>query len=156
MNIIPKDLKIGKLVRGAEPIRPVKKSYQDRLLLCGDASGFINPLIGDGIDYSMSSGKIAANVSAKALESNDTQGKFLSKYKKLCKNDFGKDIAILLRPQDQWGEKTEKFIRLVNKDKKICDTVLEIITGNLRLHKHQWKLVRRVLYLYVKDKLLRT
>ena len=99
----------------------------------------------------MSSGQIAANVTAEALESSDTREKFLSKYETIWKNDFGKDIKLFLRVQNQWGEKTEKFLKLVSRDKKISEMALGIVTGNLRMHKYRWKLSRRTLYLYLKD-----
>jgi geranylgeranyl reductase family protein len=35
-------------------------TYADRLLLAGEAAGLVNPLTGDGIDYALESGKIAA------------------------------------------------------------------------------------------------
>jgi len=155
-DIIPKSLRIGRVKGGAVPTRPVEKTYADRVLLCGDAAGLINPVTCDGINYAMSSGQIAANVTAEALESSDTREKFLSKYETIWKNDFGKDIKLFLRVQNQWGEKTEKFLKLVSRDKKISEMALGIVTGNLRMHKYRWKLSRRTLYLYLKDLLYKT
>jgi len=66
-KIIPDDLKMGRVKGGVLPVFPLEKTYADRIILCGDAGGFINPVSGEGIYYAMSSGEIAANVTAEAL-----------------------------------------------------------------------------------------
>ena len=53
---------------GVLPLHPLEKTYADRVILCGDAAGLMNPLTGDGIHYAMSSGMFAAKVCAKAVE----------------------------------------------------------------------------------------
>lgn len=84
------------IIRGAAlPLEPLPKTYTNRVILCGDAAGLIDPATGEGIDYAMSSGKIAAKVIIDALEKNDMSAKFLSKYEIIWKKDFGKDIKIL-------------------------------------------------------------
>jgi len=94
-KVVPENLKIGR-IRGAElPTCPFEKTYSDRVILCGDAAGFANPISGEGIYYAMSSGKIAAEVIIKALETNNTNKEFLSRYQKICNKDFGKDLKML-------------------------------------------------------------
>jgi len=109
-KIIPDDLKMGRVKGGALPIFPLEKTYSDRVILCGDAGGFINPVSGEGIYYAMSSGEIAARVITEALEAGETDERFLSMYQKNWKNDFGKDIKLLLRSAKQWTKETEKFV----------------------------------------------
>jgi len=115
-KIIPDDLKIGGIKGGILPIFPLEKTYADRIILCGDAGGFINPVSGEGIYYAMSSGEIAAGVIAEALETGGTSERFLSRYQKIWKNDFGKDIKLLLRSTKQWAKGTEKFVKLASRD----------------------------------------
>ncbi|MGW7052266.1 geranylgeranyl reductase family protein [Streptomyces sp. NPDC054887] len=71
---LPEDWRIGEEhaagpVRGAALpaglTRPAQ--YTRGMLLTGDAGGTINPLSGDGIDYAMESGRLAADVIAQAL-----------------------------------------------------------------------------------------
>jgi geranylgeranyl reductase family protein len=150
-KIIPEDLKIGKVKGGALPIHPVQKTYGDRILLCGDAAGLINPFTGEGIDYAMYSGKIAADTAVNALEENDTSSRFLSKYEKTWKKEFGKDIKLFLRSSRQWEKNSERIMRLVSKDEKISEMLLDVIIGNLSIHECKWKLIRRYIYLALKD-----
>ena len=113
----------------------------------------MNPLTGDGIDYAMSSGKIAAEVCTEALEADDTSAFFLSKYQRLWKNDFGKEIKLCLLILKGLLERNsgEKYVRLVSRDTQIVDMVLTLLNNQERLHEIQWKLVKRFAYIYCRD-----
>jgi len=150
-KIIPDDLKIGRIKGAALPLRPLSKTYTDRCLLCGDAAGLINPVSGEGTYYAMSSGEIAARTIADALEAGETDERFLSMYQKIWKNDFGKDIKLLLRSAKQWTKETEKFVELASRDEKLADMALGILHGRLSIHEYRWKLIRRYLYVYFKE-----
>lgn len=150
-KIIPDDLKMGQVKGGALPSFPLEKTYSDGVILCGDAGGFINPVSGEGIYYAMSSGEIAARVITEALEAGETDERFLSMYQKNWKNDFGKDIKLLLHSAKQWTKETEKFVKLASRDEKLADMALGILHGRLSIHEYRWKLVRRYLYVYFKE-----
>lgn len=150
-KIIPDDFKLGRVKGGALPIFPLEKTYSDRVILCGDAGGFINPVSGEGIYYAMSSGEIAARVITKALEAGETDERFLSVYQKNWKNDFGKDIKLLFRSTKQWTKENEKFVKLASRDEKLADMALGILHGRLSIHEYRWKLIRRYLYVYFKE-----
>jgi len=150
-RMIPEDLEMRRYEGGALPVAPLEKTYTDRVLLCGDAGGFINPISGDGIYYAMSSGEIAAGVITEALETGNTGEKFLSKYQVNWKKDFGKDIEILLRSTKNFREQTEKFLKLASRDKKLADITLGMLHGRLSIREYRWKLIGRYLYVYFKD-----
>lgn len=150
-KLIPPQIKGEKILGGVIPIRPLKKTYSDRLLLCGDAAGLVNPSTGAGIEYAMTSGKIAAAVIKEALEENNTSARKLSKYQKLWKKDFGKDIKLFLLIQNRWGRNLEKLIHLIEKDPKFLEMAFGILNGNVRIYKNKWMILRRLLYLYIQD-----
>jgi len=150
-KIIPDDLKMGQVKGGALPIFPLEKTYSDRVILCGDAGGFINPVSGEGIYYAMSSGEIAAGVITEALEAGETDERFLSMYQKNWKNDFGKDIKLLLRSAKQRTKENEKIIELASRDEKLADMALGVLHGGLSIHEYRWKLIRRYLYVYFRE-----
>ena len=150
-NILPNDVKIGRLKGGALPLFPLKKTFSDRVILCGDAGGFINPVSGEGIYYAMSSGKIAAQVIIKALDNGKTDERFLSEYQKIWKNDFGKDIKTFLISSKKKLKVNEKFIKIISNDEKIADMILGILYGSHSIHKIKWKLISRFFYAYFKD-----
>jgi len=59
-----------------------ERTFGDHLLVIGDAAGFIDPLTGEGIQYALESGKIAADVLAAALQKGDVSAAMLKKYQK--------------------------------------------------------------------------
>jgi geranylgeranyl reductase family protein len=151
-NLIPRDFKIGDPKGGTLPIFPLEKTFDNRVLICGDAAGFINPITGEGIYYAMTSGEIAANVIAKALEANDTSEKFLSRYHKLWKNEFGKNLKIFKKYNKQWGIKTEKLVRLLTKDEKLAKLTIGTIGGQLSISRYKLITILRYLYVSFKDR----
>jgi geranylgeranyl reductase family protein len=152
-KIIPPTINLGKIQGGILPLTPLKKTFTDRVILCGDAAGLMNPLTGDGIDYAMSSGKFAAEVCTEALEAGETSASFLSKYQQLWKDDFGKEIKLCLRILKVLLERNsgEKYVRLLSGDTQIADMVLTLLNNQGRLDECQWKLVKRFVYIYCKD-----
>ena len=120
-------------------------------IIVGDAAGLINPITGEGIYYAMSSGKIAAEVICESLETDDTSEKFLSKYQKNWRKDFGRDIEILLRSTKNMTMKTEKFVKLASKDEKLANIAIGMINGGYSIREYKWKLIRRYIYVSFKD-----
>jgi geranylgeranyl reductase family protein len=152
-KIIPPTINLGKIQGGILPLNPLKKTFANRVILCGDAAGLMNPLTGDGIDYAMSSGKIAAEVCTEALDAEDISAAFLSKYQRLWKDDFGKEIKLCLQILRVLLERNsgEKYVRLLSGDTQIVDMVLSLLNNQGRLNECQWKLVKRFVYIYCKD-----
>lgn len=71
---------------------PIDKTYHDRLLVCGNAAGFVFAGTGEGIYFALKSGKIAANVCVKSLKKNVFDKSELKNYEKLWKKAFGKQL----------------------------------------------------------------
>ena len=69
---------------------PIDKAYHDRLLVCGDAAGFVYAGTGEGIYFALESGRIAADVAVKALKTDRFDKGFLKEYDKRCRKVFGK------------------------------------------------------------------
>ncbi len=67
------------------------------MLLAGDCAGFAEPLLGEGIYFSIWSGQIAADVAAEACEQERFERKFLSKYERRCRKAFGADFDVAYR-----------------------------------------------------------
>jgi flavin-dependent dehydrogenase len=152
-KIIPKDLEIGRLKGGATPLFPLKKTYSDRVIICGDAGGLINPGSGEGIFFAMTSGKIAAGVVEDALNAGDISEQFLSKYQRIWKNDFGRETQLFLRPATRWSKNSEIFVKIASKDKKLADMLLGILQCRYSIDEIKWKVICRFLFLYIKDKI---
>jgi len=154
-NILPRDFKIENPKGSTLPVFPLEKTFADRVLLCGDAAGFINSITGEGIYYAMSSGEIAANVTDEALKANDTSERFLSKYQKLWKDEFGKDLKLFGRFNKQWGKDSEKFVRLLTKDKKLAKLTMGVTGGQISISRYRLAIIFRYIYVSFKDRFSR-
>jgi geranylgeranyl reductase family protein len=66
----------------------------DRALLVGDAAGFVDPMMGEGIAYAMRSGVHAADVITRAAESGRYDKAYLEQYHRLCKKEFEANFAM--------------------------------------------------------------
>ncbi len=77
------------------------KICSDRIVLVGDAVGTVSPITGEGMYYSMISGKIAAEVINKAFHKDDFGEKVLLSYQKKLKKRIGSDL--------KWGVWLQKY-----------------------------------------------
>lgn len=130
----------------------LKRTYMDRVMLCGDAAGFASPLSGEGIYYAMASGEIAAGVAADALERGNTSEHFLSTYRRLWMEDFGKDLKALLWFQKKFVNRAEKMIKFASKDDKYRDMTLRILFGKVPARKYKGKIMKRHTKNLIKEK----
>ena len=60
----------------------------DRAILVGDAAGFVDPMMGEGIAYAMQSSKIAVDVIDQAITENQFESAALWNYHFLCQKTF--------------------------------------------------------------------
>ncbi len=77
---------------GADGI--TSQNVRKRALLIGDAAGFVDPMMGEGIAYAMKSGVYAAQVIAGAFELDRFDREFLESYQQLCINEFGNNFQM--------------------------------------------------------------
>ena len=64
------------------PLRPLARTFGERLLVVGDAAGQVKPTTGGGIYYSLLASEIAADTLHKAFSRNDLSTSQLSHYEK--------------------------------------------------------------------------
>jgi len=113
--------KIIEINAGAVPISaPLKKTYADNLMICGDAARMVNPLTGGGIHTACISGAIAGKIATKAVEEENYSEKFLSEYERLWKKEFGKELEFFKKAQDVLIDLTDEELD------KIAESLLEI------------------------------
>lgn len=89
------DLKVKKrrtYFLGADGVR--NKNVTTRALLIGDAAGFVDPMMGEGIAYAMKSGVHAAHILVRAIEDNRYDEEFLSEYQRECVDEFADNFAM--------------------------------------------------------------
>jgi flavin-dependent dehydrogenase len=68
--------------KGLIPLEPVKKTFSKRLLLAGDAAGFVSPFEGEGLYYSRRSGEIAAETLSDVMVGKNKLSDYQVRWKK--------------------------------------------------------------------------
>lgn len=150
-GFLPEDFPVENLKGAILPIFPLDNTYGDRVVLCGDAAGFINPITGEGIYYAMASGQIAATVITDGLKVKDLSKQYLSRYQELWNKDFGEDLKLLGRFNNQWGKNSEKIVRLLTRDKKFAKLIVGVTGGQISFTKYKNALIVRFIYASLKD-----
>lgn len=83
-----------KLSYGGIPLKPLSRTYADRMLVVGDAAGQVKPTTGGGIYYGLLCADIAANVLHQGLKSDNLSARYLAKYEREWKRRLGRELAI--------------------------------------------------------------
>jgi geranylgeranyl reductase family protein len=137
MNLIPRDLQLGNFSTAFIPIRgPIEKSFTDRVILCGDAAGFVHPWTGEGIYYAMASGEIAAKVVSKAIECGEYTRKKLSEYQAIWMEDFGKELkmaAYLQKHTAKFKPFFEIAIQIAATNNRLTKIYADVVQGRISL-----------------------
>lgn len=64
------------------------RTYRQRAIVVGEAAGLVNPLTGEGIDYALESGKIAAQHAAQWLADDDFDAARLAAYDQALRDKY--------------------------------------------------------------------
>jgi digeranylgeranylglycerophospholipid reductase len=82
----------AKMVYGGIPLRPLRRSYGERLVVVGDAAGQVKPTSGGGIYYGLLGAEIAAAVLRRALEGGDLSAGKLAGYERGWRKKLGGEL----------------------------------------------------------------
>ena len=74
------------------PLRPLARTYGDRVLVIGDTAGLAKPTTGGGIYYSLISGEMAAEAVSEAFTLGDFSARQLRHYERGWKRVFGREL----------------------------------------------------------------
>jgi geranylgeranyl reductase family protein len=89
-----KQLLAGAKLAGAVKSYPLRtdfasaQTFGERILLVGESAGLVSPLTGEGIDFALESGQLAAGFLAETFTSGDFSRKAFSDYDRLLRGHF--------------------------------------------------------------------
>ncbi len=95
---------------GAIPLRPLPRTYNDRILVVGEAAGQVKPTTGGGIHYGIVCANIAASVLHQALTTDELSATRLSTYQKHWRTELIKELTIGYWMQRIWRKLSNKHI----------------------------------------------
>ncbi len=116
------------------PVGGIKrKTVSSRVLLSGDAAGFVDAFIGEGIAYAIRSGQLAAeNVADLVLYGRKLRD--LNKYESRCRQEFGIFLGSSLKLEKVMHRFPEISFKLATSRKEILDKYLDEVVIS-RSHK---------------------
>lgn len=82
------------ITSGGIPLRPLRRSYCDRVLVVGDAAGQVKPTTGGGVYYGLLCAGIAADTLHRAIVIDDLSARALAQYEKTWRSAIGRELRV--------------------------------------------------------------
>ncbi len=105
------------------------KTLRSRLLLSGDAAGFVDAFTGEGISYAIRSGQLAAETVAN-LVMYSLKLSSLKAYESACRQEFGSYLASSLKLEKIMHRFPEISFKLAVSNRDILDKYLDEVVVN--------------------------
>ncbi len=135
---------------------PLKKTYTDRILLCGDAAGFVNAFTAEGIYYAMVSGEIAAQVASMAIDRDKCDELFLSQYQDKWNSEIGVELYKSVKIQSRLFTNTKVInfiVKVASKSHSVRRLLTDYAIGQLAPESLNRRLLLRFFPFFVKYQL---
>lgn len=110
----------AELCYGGISLKPLARTYGERLLVVGDAAGQVKPTTGGGIYYGLLCADIAADTLHQALKGDNLSAKTLANYERGWRKELGRELEI--------GYYARKFYERLS-DKQV-DRIFNIIKSH--------------------------
>ena len=130
--MIPSDASVENVEAGICPTAgPLNITQGERVVLVGDAAGFVSPLTGAGIVWGMLSGQLAAQTLVEAFHRNQFSASFLNRYQRRWEQRIGRFQTELFVQRAFLTRWCNLFIRIGERDKGIRQYIAQAQTGPL-------------------------
>jgi geranylgeranyl reductase family protein len=134
---------------------PLPRTSSGRVLLSGDAGGFVNALTAEGIYYAMVSGEHAARTAIAAVKANDFSSRMLSSYDQSWKQEIGVELEKSVAFQKLLlgdANRIDRVIKAAARNPMLADLLARYATGSLAHDQFKRALIRRALPMYLREK----
>ena len=139
---------LQKLLSGARQVGPIKgfpirvdfarsPTFGERTMIIGEAAGLVNPVTGEGIDYGMESGKMAAEHLSHMFAVGDFSVKQLAAYDKLLRQRYQRLFVLCdkLRLLYLNSLFVNQVVRAVSRSEELMNLFLNIAVENQNANK---------------------
>jgi geranylgeranyl reductase family protein len=118
-------------------------TVSNRVMLAGDTAGFAEPLLGEGIYFSILGAQTAADMALRACQSGKYDEKFLGQYEKEHAEMFGRDFDVAYRMAcvsylEQYD--IGRVARFFFSQKRFQECMIGLMDGTIRYRDAQMKL----------------
>ena len=122
----------------------IPKTQTDRVLLCGDAAGFVNGLTGEGIYYAMVSGDLAAKTLVQAFHQKNFRESMLTRYQTAWQEEIGAEIAQSVYVQQRLLATpcfANRLVRMVEKHEGMKKVFTDYFMGKITYRRLKWYVI---------------
>src|SRR5213079_1406886 len=137
----PKNFKAYRLPLGG----PLARTYADRVLVCGDAAGFVNGYTGEGIYHAMVTGRLAAETAAEALARGACGAAALASYEARWRRELADSLRIQRRLFAR-PALVDTVIRAAAADRRLCRLLARVALGEEDLRARKLELALGFLF----------
>ncbi len=134
---------------------PLARTYADRVLLSGDAGGFVNALTAEGIYYAMVTGELAARAAIDAIRARNFASAQLRGYQQAWKREIGDELMHSVRLQKLLladPARIDRVVRAASRHPALADLLARYATGALTHAQFKRSMLFRALPVYVREK----
>lgn len=134
---------------------PLPKTYGERVLLAGDAGGFVNGLTAEGIYYAMVSGEHAARTAIEAVKKNNFSASETARYQESWKAEIGMELEKSVGFQKLLlgdANRIDRVVRTASRNPALADLLARYATGSLPHDQFKRALIRSALPVYIREK----
>jgi geranylgeranyl reductase family protein len=127
---------------------PLACTFADRVLVCGDAGGFVNGYTGEGIYYAMVTGEHAGRTAASAVAAGSAGAAALAAYERSWRREIGEELRDSVRIQRRLFANpalADAIIRAAASDRKLCRLFARVALGEESLRRRKLELAWRFL-----------
>ncbi len=131
-----------------------RATYSDRILLVGDAAGFVDPFLGEGVSHAINSGKIASDAILTAYERDDFSKNGLKRYDTLCHNAFKGYLRDARRMFSLTHRYPQIFLKMLTYEKSLAGKSFEVMAGRIDYKEFRKWLLLRIPYYCIRSMFL--
>ena len=128
-----------------------RKIYANRTLLVGDAAGFVDAFLGEGIAYAIISGKLAAETAIDAYQKDDYSDASLASYHKRCMDSFLPNLRYSYAFSKLFYRFPNLSSRILVKNETVLNKFIHLATGRMGYLSFMKWIAPRLPYYVIKD-----
>jgi flavin-dependent dehydrogenase len=121
---------------------PLARPGRGRVLLAGDAGGFVNGFTAEGIYYAMVSGELAARAVVDTARTRD----LARRYRRACNDEIGRELRDSVRVQRYLFADRRRIARIIAGASREADTtrvILDWLVGRVPYRLARRRVIRR-------------
>ena len=123
-----------------------RKVASNRIMLVGDAAGFADPFLGEGIAHAILSGKLAARAIIDSMRDKRNSASAAARYRRESEQHIRKNLAVALRMTKLLDRYPDLFLRIFFDHAGALERYMDIAGGRIDYRDFQYRLFTRMLW----------